>query len=190
MNMDAEGTPGNAGMKDIVWTVGVALAVLCLILVDQWTKALALQYLVPGQTVSVISAPVVGDLCLLVLVWNTGAFLSLGAGMGGLVHVLFMIGIPLVALAGMAVYLSRPWWPRRAAAIPASLRLAIGFALAGGAGNLIDRIREGKVVDFLNFGIGPVRTGVMNVADLYILGAIICLLVYWIRHYRRSGQGA
>jgi signal peptidase II len=186
--MSADDNSGKSGKKDILWTTGIVIAALCLILADQWTKALALQYLVPGQIVSVISAPVVGDLCLLVLVWNTGAFLSLGSGLDGIVHWLFMIGIPSLALAGMAVYLSRPWWPRRSAPIPASLRLAIGFALAGGAGNLIDRIKEGKVVDFLNFGIGPVRTGVMNVADLYILGAIICLLVYWLRHYRRAGQ--
>ncbi len=46
-----------------------------------------------------------------------------------------------------------------------------GFAVfvAGGASNWIDRITRGSVVDFLNVGVGPVRTGVFNVADVAIM---------------------
>jgi signal peptidase II len=44
---------------------------------------------------------------------------------------------------------------------------------AGGIGNLIDRvIRDGAVIDFMNLGIGPVRTGVFNVADVHIMAAV------------------
>jgi signal peptidase II len=54
-------------------------------------------------------------------------------------------------------------------------RLAIcGVALflAGGVSNLIDRVAIGSVIDFLSAGIGPVRTGIFNVADLAIMAGI------------------
>ena len=47
----------------------------------------------------------------------------------------------------------------------------VGFVLfvVGGASNWIDRVLHGRVVDFLNLGIGPIRTGVFNVADVAIM---------------------
>jgi signal peptidase II len=46
--------------------------------------------------------------------------------------------------------------------------------VAGGVSNWVDRLVQGSVVDFLNVGIGPVRTGVFNVADMAImLGAVL-----------------
>jgi signal peptidase II len=56
---------------------------------------------------------------------------------------------------------------------------AIGLTLfvAGGLSNWIDRATAGRVVDFLNVGIGPVRTGVFNVADMAIMaGALVFAL--------------
>ena len=45
----------------------------------------------------------------------------------------------------------------------------LALLLAGALGNLIDRIRwDGLVIDFLNLGIGPLRTGVFNVADMAV----------------------
>ena len=53
------------------------------------------------------------------------------------------------------------------------------LVMGGGFGNLIDRIyNQGRVVDFMNLGIGSLRTGVFNVADLAVtFGAIavVCL---------------
>ena len=48
---------------------------------------------------------------------------------------------------------------------------SVGLVLfvAGGASNWIDRVLSGSVVDFLNVGIGPLRTGVFNVADVAIM---------------------
>ena len=46
-----------------------------------------------------------------------------------------------------------------------------------GSGNLIDRIlHDGTVVDFLNFGIGSLRTGIFNVADVAIMGGAALLI--------------
>ena len=50
---------------------------------------------------------------------------------------------------------------------PALVGLALYFA--GGASNLVDRVMHGSVIDFLNVGVGPLRTGIFNVADMAIL---------------------
>jgi len=54
---------------------------------------------------------------------------------------------------------------------------AVALLFAGGVGNLIDRVTSGgSVVDFIKLGIGPVRTGIFNVADVAItVGALILL---------------
>ena len=41
--------------------------------------------------------------------------------------------------------------------------------VSGGASNLIDRVITGSVIDFLNVGIGPLRTGIFNAADVGIM---------------------
>jgi signal peptidase II len=60
----------------------------------------------------------------------------------------------------------------------AGLALLIG----GGVSNLVDRISRGAVVDFLNLGIGSLRTGIFNVADMAIMSGIALLIV------RRTGR--
>jgi signal peptidase II len=53
----------------------------------------------------------------------------------------------------------------------------VALFVDGGASNLLDRITYGKVIDFMNVGLGPVRTGIFNVADLAImLGAAIVIV--------------
>jgi len=55
----------------------------------------------------------------------------------------------------------------------------IGSALivGGGVGNLIDRlVHHGCVVDFIHLAIGPVRTGVFNLADVTITGGVLLLV--------------
>ena len=61
-------------------------------------------------------------------------------------------------------------WPRRAL-------LGVALFVAGGASNFPDRIIYGMVIDFMNVGIGSLRTGIFNVADMAImLGAGILVL--------------
>jgi signal peptidase II len=60
--------------------------------------------------------------------------------------------------------------------------VSIALIVGGGVSNLIDRLRYGGyVVDFLNVGIGPVRTGIFNVADMAImLGVVLWLFGDWL----------
>ena len=50
-------------------------------------------------------------------------------------------------------------------------------AFAGGAANLINRLPDGTVVDFINVGVGPVRTGIFNVADIAITLGVGLLMI-------------
>jgi signal peptidase II len=55
---------------------------------------------------------------------------------------------------------------------------ALALIAGGGASNLLDRLLDaGRVTDFLNVGIGPLRTGIFNIADMAILGGAILLLL-------------
>ena len=65
---------------------------------------------------------------------------------------------------------------------------AFGAALfiAGGLSNWIDRVIHGRVVDFLNVGLGPLRTGVFNVADVAIMAGVAIFLVVELRRREES----
>lgn len=58
--------------------------------------------------------------------------------------------------------------------------VALAMILAGGTGNLIDRMRfDGRVTDFLYLTAGPLHTGVFNVADMAVTFGVIWLLASW-----------
>lgn len=107
---------------------------------------------------------------------NLGGFLGLGAGLPpGVRTALFTVAVGVV-LCGLALL-----WIRRFK--EGSPTLGLALLVAGGASNWIDRVTRGGVVDFLNLGVGPVRTGVFNVADVAIM---IGAFVFVLEEYRRQ----
>ena len=112
-----------------------------------------------------------GDTFRLTWATNEGAFLSLGANLpSGLRFGLLTVAVGLLLL-GIVIF----------TATSSSLNSGQvgGYAMIAGGGlsNWVDRARnDGSVVDFLNLGIGRLRTGVFNVADLAILAGIGFLL--------------
>jgi len=71
--------------------------------------------------------------------------------------------------------------------VPFALFASIAFILAGGVGNLIDLIwHDGFVTDFINLGIGSIRTGVFNVADM----AVTCgaIAIGYLSIHRNTGE--
>jgi signal peptidase II len=143
----------------------VVLLVVATVGCDRVTKHLAVENLAGGPMHSFL-----GDMIRLTYAENTGGFLSLGAEMPpALRTAIFTIatGAILVLMAALA-------WRHRE-----SLGHTAAFALfiAGGASNWVDRVSDGSVVDFLNVGIGWLRTGIFNVADIAIMvGAALFVL--------------
>ena len=100
---------------------------------------------------------------------NTGAFLSLGSQLPEWAQTtLLRVGVSL-ALAALVLIALRYQWPGFALA-------GASLTFAGGVSNLLDRILRGSVVDFMSVGIGPIRTGIFNVADVaIIMGAVLLI---------------
>jgi len=147
------------GSKTGFW---LALAAL-IVAVDQLAKYAAVQGLAAGKAVEVTS------FFNLVLVYNAGAAFSFLSDAAGWQRALF-IAIALVASAWI-VYLLRKYPQQRLFA------LALALVLAGAVGNVIDRIRIGAVIDFLDFHALGYHWPAFNVAD----SAITCgaALLIW-----------
>jgi signal peptidase II len=145
------------------------VVLLCLLLVatggcDQVTKRYAITELSGAPDQSFL-----GDTFRLQYHENPGAFLSWGADWSPAARVaVFQVANGLFLLA-IAIVALRSHWSRLGG-------LGLGLILGGGVSNLFDRVAFGKVVDFLNVGIGPLRTGIFNVADVAVMAGVACLL--------------
>lgn len=150
------------------------------VVVDQWTKQIATAHLKGTAGYSWL-----GDTFRLQYATNDGAFLSLGANLPPTVRYwVLTIGVGLLLL-GLSVY----------ALFSKKLDLTQSAAYAaiasGGFSNWIDRARfNGSVVDFMNMGLGPVRTGVFNIADIAILVGIGILFLHGWREEKRLKREA
>jgi signal peptidase II len=145
------------------WPLFFGLAV-AIVAVDQATKALVTGALQPGE-----SRPVIDDLVRIVFSQNSGALFGLfkdNAAMFGVVS--------LGVIALIVTYHSRTGGSTY-------MTLTLGLLLGGAVGNMLDRLRLGYVVDFVDGGLGSVRWYTFNVADAAISLAILLLLLAALR---------
>ncbi|HDN78951.1 MAG: signal peptidase II [Chloroflexi bacterium] len=137
---------------------GVALIVLSL---DQFTKALVRKYIPLGESWAPLEP--VGKFFTFTHVTNRGIAFGLLPQWGD--YFLYL---------GVGVILAILLYQHRLDEGSCLLRLSLGFQLGGALGNLLDRVRYGYVMDFIDFKVWPV----FNVADSAItIGAL--LLVYY-----------
>lgn len=113
----------------------------------------------------------IGDMVRIGYTENTGAFLGMGSNLPeNIRHLLFTVFVGLF-LSLMLLYLVLS---KRITVVSLA---ALTLVFAGGSSNFIDRAtNSGAVVDFLNVGLGQLRTGIFNIADVAIL--IGCLLYF------------
>ena len=138
------------------------LTVLAILIADQWSKFAITSHFAYGETLPVTS------FFNLVLVYNEGAAFSFLSNASGWQKP-FFIGITVVAMAAIIWMMIRH---KQDKLFCWGLTLVMGGAL----GNLIDRIRLGHVIDFLDFHFNGWHFWAFNVADSAItVGA--CLLI-------------
>ena len=157
----------------IAW-IGVT-AISCVGL-DQFTKWIAKSHLNLYDTHSLLA-----DTVRFRLAHNTGAFLGLGDSLPDNVRqLLFTAGVGALLL-GLLVYAFK------SKVMDHMNLVALALIFAGGASNLGDRVvYGGYVVDFVQVGIGPLRTGVFNIADMAIMAGAFLLLIDAYRKDRAS----
>ncbi|MCP3697915.1 MAG: signal peptidase II [Aliivibrio sp.] len=132
---------------------------------DQGTKVLASEYLPKGQMTSYLN-----DILRIGYTENIGAFLGLGNTLSDSAR--FWIFVVLVGafLFGLLAYLIQNSKQNLSSLI------ALSLIFSGGLSNFYDRVvNNGAVVDFLNIGIGSLRTGIFNVADIAIMLGVFML---------------
>jgi len=154
----------NSGeMKRNYWV----LLIVCfgILLLDQWTKYVIVQKLALYQRVEVIQG-----FFNLIHVRNTGgAFGIFGGEKGGLGSVLFVV-VSLIVI-GAIVFLFIKLKENEK-----TLTLSFSLVLSGAFGNLIDRLRYGEVIDFLEFYLSFLPWRVFNPWPAFnVADSVICI---------------
>jgi signal peptidase II len=146
------------------------LIALVVVVADQLTKAwietsfeLASSSAPPGSANA--PTPVLGDLVRIARTWNDGGVFGLFGDSA------MVLGVASVLVIGIIV-----WVEATSGVRSPLLTIALGLLLGGAIGNLIDRLRFGHVIDWVDTGLGSLRFYTFNVADSAISIAVVLLL--------------
>ena len=149
----------------MIWYVVSALIIVCGVALDQITKAVVVSNIELYGSVKVIP----GFIRFYRTENTGGAFSMLNQ------HPVILMIFTLIAM-GIVAFLLIKFIRRHPL-----LTVTLSMILAGGIGNLIDRVFSGKVVDFIEFDFlffGFFRFAVFNVADIFVTVGAVCLAVY------------
>ncbi len=152
----------HALVRQLVWIPAVAAAL-------QWLKRLVRTRMLPGDSI-----PLIPHVLHLTSVQNTGAAFGLLRGAGPL---LILVSVAVVIVLALSLRQA----PDDSAILRRLYRLGIWLVLSGAVGNLIDRLRFGYVIDFIDLRVWPV----FNLADSAITVGM-SLLVWTILRGKRA----
>ncbi len=144
-----------------------SLLIAIVLIVDQVTKLWARNTL-PGASIVVWK-----DVFSFRLIYNTGASFGIFQNKTLALTIFSIIGMLAIA----AFYF---WLPKEKKMRP--MRLTLAMILAGGIGNIIDRIMLGKVTDMISFDL--INFPVFNVADIGVTCGAIVMCILWIFYYK------
>ena len=155
--------------------MGFYLIALAIVVTDQISKAVVVRSMHLGQSI-----PIVPGYFDLTFVLNPGAAFSMLATLPDSIRTPFFILVSVAAVILIAVYRARHLRAHRLATV------SLGLILGGAVGNLIDRVRYGVVVDFLDVHVYQYHWPVFNVADSAISVGVILLLLEMLLEWRRG----
>jgi signal peptidase II len=144
---------------------GVLVTAIVVVVLDQLTKYWISQTL--GRPDQVHSVEVVGEVIRLSYTTNTGAAFGMFPAGTLFFTIVALIAVPVLLFARGYVN-TRAWW----------MTVVFGMLMGGALGNLVDRLRLGHVVDFIDVGIGSIRWWSFNVADSSFVVGVIILALY------------
>ena len=149
------------------YLIRVSISVILLILLDQLTKIWAVVRLKDQPAISLIRGVFELE--------NRGSAFGMMQG----ARVFFIISTIVLFLLVCVIYIRIP---KEKMYLP--LRVIAVLFLAGAAGNFIDRVRQGFVVDFFYFSL--INFPIFNVADIYVTTATIALIVFILFYYKEA----
>lgn len=138
------------------------LIIVAIIALDQATKFAVRANLQIGESIRVIR-----NFFSITHISNYGGALSMFEH-----NTFLLIGIPLVAM------ITAVWYIEKHKDAHWTLTVAIELIVAGGVGNLIDRISQGYVTDFLDFTSLPLWDWIFNIADIAVCVGCFLLVLY------------
>lgn len=155
------------------------LIALAVVLLDQATKLLIIRTIQYGQAIAIIP-----DFFDIVFVLNPGAAFGFLATLSAGVRNPLFILVSVVAVVLIVFYRARYLGSNRL------VSFALALVLGGAAGNLIDRLRYGMVVDFLDVHVGQYHWPAFNVADSTIsIGVGLMILDIFLDWRREKRKG-
>lgn len=165
-------------MKRKYWVL--LISCFSILILDQWTKYVVEQRLPVYQKVEVIH----GFFNLTHVRNSGGAFGIFGGEKGGMGGLLFVV-VSLLAI-GIIIYLFVKTRENEK-----TLSLSFSLVLSGALGNLVDRLRYGEVVDFLDLHVSTYHWPAFNIADSSIcigIGLLALELLFHDRHLMKFGE--
>lgn len=142
----------------------IVMVLICVL--DQLSKLAIMDWLHPGAIY-----PVIPKLFNLTLTFNKGIAFGLFSDFPDMWRQIFL-GVTTLAAVCVLLYLLRHEYYNSKVG-----RFALALILGGAVGNIIDRVRLGYVVDFLDFYLGSYHWPAFNVADSAICVGIVILLI-------------
>lgn len=139
---------------------------LILILIDQYTKSLAVAHLQAG------SIPIIDGVFRLQYLENRGAAFGILQNRLGF----FLFTTTIILAVSLYLYWKLPTTKRFFL-----LRSCLILIMAGGIGNMIDRVRLNYVIDFFYFEL--INFPIFNVADIYVTVAMFLLILLILFYY-------
>jgi signal peptidase II len=134
---------------------------------DHATKHIARETLGGSPAISLAA-----DTVRFQLTENPGGFLSLGAHLPPELRRAFFLGMAPLAMLLVAIAVLRSA-PRSFGPL-----FALALVAGGGLANWVERLwNDGAVTDFVSLGVGSLRTGIFNLADVFVLAGVAVLLV-------------
>ena len=162
----------NHGLHRYLVLAGVSVV---LVVFDQITKMLIMHTLYLHESI-----PIISGFFNLTYIRNPGAAFGIFATTNSAFRLIFFVGTSLFALGllGMIFYRLRPddMWGQ----------LTVSSIFGGAIGNLIDRLRYGEVIDFLDFHVSGYHWPAFNVADSAISVGVVSLLIIFALEKKRE----
>ncbi len=141
----------------IIYTILIIVSIV----IDQFTKYLAVVNLKPIST-----KPLIQDAFHFTYVENSGAAFSIMKG-----KQTFLVLFTSFAMAALFIYLVKLTKNPNSSVL---IKISVALLIGGGIGNLIDRVKCGYVVDFIDVRL--INFAVFNMADVFVVVAVIIML--------------